>query len=268
MLVSLIATLTTGPARSADAPAVPDVLHACESEEGYPPFAFRGRDGKPAGYSVDLVNEALDGSGIRLDVTFMPPRRCSTAAEEGGQDMVMEDNWSSNLGERFLVSDSIYDATMVLIYDRNRYPRGLTAEEITGDPQHFPGCGILGEHYAGLDPGQIALEVHRYANAYAVLESGRCSFFPEMLEHAEVYRFEGQPIIGGARFGSVTIDLPPRPNLLLTYDPGTKDPLFLFVRRGYGFARPLVLRLNKVVERWRKSGEEARVMARYLGGAY
>jgi ABC-type amino acid transport substrate-binding protein len=272
-MASMAAALSFSLAAPSGAAADPEpdwegrVLHACETEEGYPPFTFRGADGHTVGYSVDLVEAAIRGSGLRLDVAFLPAKRCTAETASGQLDMVLEDNWESNLGDRFLVSDAIYDVTYAIFFDRNRFPQGLTIDQIAGGPARYHGCGILGEHYALLRPGQITMELHHYDTAFTALLSGRCDFFPDTLEHAAAFQLNGRRLLDESRFGWVAVDLPPRPNLLLTYDPGPKDPFFLFVRRDFPGAPALVARINATIKQWRQGKETSRVMALYTGGA-
>ena len=67
------------------------MLHACEDEEGYPPFTFPGGGGHAVGFSVDLIDEALAGTGMRLDVAFLPTVRCNASVDNGSMDLSMED---------------------------------------------------------------------------------------------------------------------------------------------------------------------------------
>jgi hypothetical protein len=244
------------------------ILHACENEEGYPPFTFRGPDGRPQGYSVDLLTEAIAGSGLTLDVSFLPPRRCSMHIDSGQLDLFMEETWVADQATRWLPSDAAYEATQVLFYDRARYPGGLPASEVLARPDQYPGCGLLGFVYAGFPQGQIRDWVHHYADAFPHLLHGDCAFFPEYLEFGAAFRLEGRPILDDPRFGWVINPQSRHPELRLGLPPqyraGDKSPFFFYLRRDFPSAETLIARIDATIGRWRQGGREREELARYI----
>jgi ABC-type amino acid transport substrate-binding protein len=267
LLVLALAPGCIGPVRKAAADEAwhGRMLRACENEEGFPPFTIPGEGGKSSGYSVDLVDSAITGSGMALELAFMPAKRCSSLAASGVLDMVMEDNAASGLDQRFLASDSIYATTYVLLYDRTRFPEGLSPAAILADPASFPGCGMWGEGYGGLPADLLPTQLHLYSSAYAALLSGRCAFFPDQLEHSAVFRLNGAAILDDPRIGWVpgpsddTTDLPPGPGS------SRREKLFLFLRRDFPAGAALIDRINQTIRLWQRTGKDEQVMEHYLG---
>jgi hypothetical protein len=247
----------------APALAAEPVLQACEDEEGYPPFTFLGRDGKAHGYSVDLIEAALSGTGIRLEVTFLPTRRCTAAIDDGSMNAWTEEFWHADYARRWLASDSIYEGTYVLYYARARFPGGLSAAEVLARPDAFPGCGLLGETYDGFPEQQMQVRPHRYSDTFNALFGGRCAFFPELLEFGGAFRLGTTRVIDDPRVGWAVYHLPKRPELPQAYPPGDKEPLYVYIDRRFPRSQDLIRRIDDTVALWRRTGREAEEMARY-----
>jgi ABC-type amino acid transport substrate-binding protein len=253
----------SGPCR-ADEPWQGRVLHACEDEEGYPPFTFPDGNGHTIGFSVDVINDALVGSGMRLEVAFLPTVRCNASLDNGSMDLSMEDYWNPDFTARWRVTDAIYDGTFVLFYDRSRHPGGLVLADVLAHPEQHHGCGLLGEVYNDFPPGQIDGRAHVYAEAVDRVLRGDCEFFPDLLEFGAAYRVNGRRLLTASPMGYVVYPLGDRSARPQRYDPGDKQPLYLYLRHDFPEGEALIGRLNDTVARWRRSGKSAEVMAHYV----
>jgi len=240
------------------------VLHACEDEEGYPPFTFPGGGGHAVGFSVDLIDEALAGTGMRLDVAFLPTVRCNASVDNGSMDLSMEDFWDPDFATRWRPTDAIYDGTFVLYYDRSRHPDGLVLADVLAHPDQHRGCGLLGEIYDDFPPGQIDGREHLYAEVFERVLTGACEFYPDLLEFGAAYRLNGRRLLKDGRIGYVVYPLPSRPGQPQRYDAGDKQPLYLYLRHDFPEGDALIARVNDTVARWRRTGKTAEVMARYV----
>jgi hypothetical protein len=255
------------PASPAPAPPVTAwnglILHACENEEGYPPFAYRGTDDHPHGYTVDLLEEGLFGTPLVLDVAFLPPKRCDSYIEGGQLDLEMEQRWDPAQPD-WLPSKAIYEVTPVMVYDRTRYPQGLTAAEAFDRPDQYRGCGVLGFDYPQFAGEQIDQSSHQYAEALKKMLAGRCSFFPEYLEFAASFRLGGQRLAADPRIGWVAYPAgrdanpPPEP-----VTPG-RVPFFIYLRQSFPDSTALMARIDATILRWHRTGHDREVLGRYL----
>lgn len=240
------------------------VLHVCEDEEGYPPFTFAGPDGAAQGYSVDLLGEALQGTGMRLDIVFLPTVRCNASVDNGSMDLSMEDFWDPDFAARWHITDSLYDGTFVLYYDRQRHPDGLELADVTAHPERHRGCGLLGEVYDVFPPGQIDGREHLYAEAFGRVMSGACEFYPDLLEFGLAYRLNGQKLLADGRIGYIRYPVPPRPARPDRYPPGDKQPLYFYLRRDFAEGDALIQRINGTIARWRRTGQDQTVLGHYI----
>jgi ABC-type amino acid transport substrate-binding protein len=261
-LALALAWVTAGTAAE---PAPPSRhLHACETEEGYPPFTFRDPAGVVRGYSVDLLNEALEGTGLVLDIAFLPPRRCTASVDSGVMDLSMEDAWYPDLADRWLPTDAIWEATEVLFYDRTRYADGLTVPTVLAQPDRYRGCGLLGVDYDGFAPGQVDNRSYQYKDAFARLFAGRCAFVADYLEFGAVFPLRGRALLDDPRIDWVLFPMAERPAVPHKYPFGDRDPVFLYLRRDLPEAERLIDRIDDTIARWRRTGRHREVMARYL----
>jgi ABC-type amino acid transport substrate-binding protein len=255
--------LAAGAARAEDA-AEDRVLHACEDEEGYPPFAFAGAGGEAIGYSVDLLDEALSGTGLRLDVAFLPTIRCNASIDSGAVDLSMEDFWDAGFAARWRITDSIYDGTFGLFYSRERHPDGLVLVDVLAHPEQHHGCGLLGAVYDDFPPGQIDGREHSYADALERVLKGECAFFPDLLEFGAAYRLNGRRLLKDPRISFQPYPLPRHPDRQQRYDPGDKQSLYFYLRRDFPDGEALIARINDTIARWRRSGKTTEEMARFV----
>jgi hypothetical protein len=240
------------------------VLHACEDEEGYPPFTFPGPDGAAKGFSVDLLGEALAGTGMRLDVSFLPTVRCNASVDNGSMDLSMEDFWDPDFAARWRTSDSLYDGSFVLYYDRSRHPDGLVLADVIAHPGQHRGCGLLGEVYDVFPPGQIDGREHLYAEAFDRVLDGVCEFYPDLLEFGLAYKLHGHPLLSDGRIGYVVYPIPYRPARPHRYESGDRQPLYVYLRRDFPDGEALITRINGTIARWRRTGQDTDVMGRYI----
>ncbi len=251
----LLAFLASAVAARADGSWQGRALHGCEATEGYPPFTFPGPDKQPRGYSVDLLNAALAGTGMRLEVAFLPTKRCSAGLDDGTLDLSMEDSWNPEFAGRWLPSDVTWQGTDVLFFDRSRHPQGISAADVIAHPKDHPGCGLLGGTYGGFGPDQIDDRAYQFANAFNRLLAGDCEFFPELLEFGTVFVYRGQKLLDNPRIGYVVQRVP---------DPTAHDPLYIYLRRGFPDAPSFMARINDTIIRWRATGEDRATMAKYI----
>ncbi len=240
------------------------VLHACEDEEGYPPFTYIEPDGVAKGYAVELINEALAGTGMRLDLSFLPMVRCNASIDNGTMDFSMEDFWDPDLAARWRASDSLYDGTFVLYYDRQRHPDGLSAADVAAHPGEHRGCGLLGETYETFPPGQIDSRAHLYSDAFDRVLSGVCEFYPDQLEFGLAYKLHGKPLLADGRVGYVPYPVPTRPARHDRHPMNGKQPMYFYLRAGFPDGEALIRRIDETIARWRQTGQDRVVMGRYI----
>jgi hypothetical protein len=270
-LVRLLAALLLAVTAAAGA-AEPDwhgvVLRTCETTGGYPPFAFPADDGHAQGFSVDLLNEAIAGTDLRIDVAFLPNRRCDNDIDQGRMDLSMEETWDPDVASRWLPTDAIYEVTMVMFYDRLRHPEGLTADAIRAQPQKYHGCGILGFTYQDFPPGQVDDRSYKYADAFGRMLQGGCDFVPDYLEFGAAYRLRGKPLFADPRVAWARYPLLNRPAIPTKYPFGDKAPFFFYLRPGFPHARELIGRINDTIASWRRTGHDREVLGRYIDPAF
>jgi hypothetical protein len=240
------------------------VLHACEDEEGYPPFTYAEPEDGAKGYAVELMNEALAGTGMRLDLSFLPMARCNASLDNGTMDFSMEDYWDPDMAKRWLLSDSLYDGTFVLFYDRQRHPDGISPAEVVAHPGDHRGCGLLGESYEIFPPGQIYSRAHLYSEAFDHVLSGMCEFAPDQLEFGLAYKLHGKKLLGDGRMGYVLFPVPKLPARPDRYPANGKQPMYFYLRPDFPDAEALIRRIDDTIARWRATGRDRAVMGRYI----
>jgi len=239
-------------------------IHGCDVEEGYRPFTYYEQDRQPRGYDVDLMREAIEGTGLRLEVRFLPPKRCASAVDSGEMDLDMADPWSDALAEAWLVSHPIWHTTDALFYDRTRFPGGLTVAEIRAHPAAHPGCGIFGYPYEDFPKGEIDTSAYTYDTAFTRMLSGHCEFVVEALEFGLEYRYRGRRLLEDPRLAVVTLPLRPQPGAPQKVDPDGRFPYYIYLRRTFPDAPALLARIDATIALWQRTGKDREVMARYL----
>lgn len=239
-------------------------LRACEAEDGYPPFTFRAADGHAAGFSIDLLKAALAGTGTRVDVAFIPNKRCTAEMDSGEMDIDLDSSWDASVVGRWLASDSIWEATYVLYYDKSRFPAGLTAAQVKAEPERYRGCGLTGDVYNGFAPGQVDDRSHQSKDLFSRLFAGGCAFVPDYIEFGAAYRLRGRPLLAEPRLGWSRYPMPDRPELPRAYEPGDREPIFYYVRGSLPGVADLLARINAVDAAWRRDGRLRQAMSRYI----
>ena len=259
-----LAMLLSPAAHAADPAWQGRTLRACETEDGYPPFAFMGEQGHAKGFSVDVIEAAIADTGLRLEVTFLPTKRCNAALDLGTMDLSMEDTWDASTDATWLPTDPIWDIKPALYYDHNRHPEGISVADVRTDPTHHRGCGLLGLGYGELAPGQVDDRSYRFADAITRLLRGECEFFPESVEFGLAFQFEGRRITDDPRIGWVAYPLIRHVGGPDKYRHDAKLQLYLYLRHSYPGALALIARLNQVIAAWRRTGHDREVMSHYI----
>jgi hypothetical protein len=239
-------------------------LKACDDEDGYPPFTIHEADGKATGYSVDLMNEALAGTGLGFSISFLPTRRCTLAINSGAMHMSMEDMWNPDYAAHRLVTAPIYVGLYGLYYDRTRFPRGLSSEDVIAHPERHPGCGTLGEDYLEFAPGQLDTNAHWIGDALDRIVAGKCQFYPDIIELGGAYRWRGRPIFADPRFGFAVMHLPPGTKVPPEYLTGDRQSLYFYIRADFPSGPALIERIDQTVKRWQSTGRDVEVLSRYV----
>jgi hypothetical protein len=260
-------SLLIGPARSARAEP-PDwhgrTLAACDDEDGYPPFTIRGPGGKASGYSVDLIEEAIAGTGLRFEVTFLPTKRCTAAIETGTMAMSMEDMWNPDYAATRLTSAPIYAGLYGLYYDKTRHPEGLSGADVLTHPERHHGCGVLGEDYLEFAPGQLDLRAHWIGDAFARVAHGDCEFYPDVIELGGAYPWQGKTIFADPRFGFAVLHLPADTKVPAAYVADDRQKLYFYIRSDVQDGALLIRRIDDTVRRWHATGHDIEVLGHYV----
>ena len=82
----------------------------------WPPFQYVGDNGKPTGYSVEILQAILKELNIKDEIEFYPWKRAFMLAETGKMDGSIIWGLRSDRAEKFYYSDSVLSAKYVFFH--------------------------------------------------------------------------------------------------------------------------------------------------------
>ncbi len=142
------------------------------ADRDYPPYEFLDRDGKPAGYNVDLTRAIGDVMGMAVEFRFGTWSEIRAGLMSGEIDALQGISWSE---ERAQELDFAPPHAIVhhAIFARRETPPVATLDELRGKKVIVFGGGILDETLTRRGMGADLIRTATPADALRLLSSGQ-----------------------------------------------------------------------------------------------
>ncbi|HSM91390.1 MAG TPA: transporter substrate-binding domain-containing protein [Anaeromyxobacteraceae bacterium] len=142
------------------------------ADPDYPPYEFVDRDGKPAGYNVDLTRAIADVMGMTVEFRFGKWARMREALRSGEVDVLQGISWSE---ERAKDLDFAAPHAIVhhAIFARRGAPAVTSLDDLRGKRVIVFGGGIMDEQLTRRGFGQDLVRTGTPADAMRRLAAGQ-----------------------------------------------------------------------------------------------
>jgi polar amino acid transport system substrate-binding protein len=127
-----------------DAEARPARTIVVGADPDYPPYEFLDRDGKPAGYNVELTRAIAEVMGMRVEFRFGEWAEIRAALEDGRLDVLQGISWSEERA-RTLDFSAPHAIVHHAIFARKGSPRPSSLDDLRGKRVIVFGGGIMDE---------------------------------------------------------------------------------------------------------------------------
>ncbi|WP_018123695.1 substrate-binding periplasmic protein [Desulfovibrio oxyclinae] len=185
-------------------------VRACDDISEWPPYVFYEREGEEAGtlvgMSVDVLEEILDAQGMKLEVSLMPWNQCLERTRKGDVDVVLNAAYSPKRASEFLLSETFYLTTPIILYSTHRYPLGPYIKSLE-DLHSMKGCGVsdFGYHQYQIPPERLDTSSGTIVQAVKKLLQQRCDYIPIAYEPYAAYVLTGIDILSDPALGHAPI---------------------------------------------------------------
>ena len=141
-------------------------------DRDYPPYEFLDKDGKPAGYNVDLTRAIADVMGIKVDFRFGGWSEMRNALIDGSVDVLQGISYSEERTRTVSFSPP-HAIINHAIFARKDTPAVSTIEELRGKQIVVFRDGIMHDYLASLGFAKNLIMTETPADALRLLASGK-----------------------------------------------------------------------------------------------
>lgn len=201
------------------------------------------------GFSVEIVRRILEDEGSEPIFMILPWKRCLRMLELKQLDLVLDGSMSPERLDKFIFSDEMYRVEHVFFYSKRKFPKGPTIQNIS-DVGNYSLGGLAGFNFEvyPFDVSRVQDGAADYKGLLAMLQFGRFDLAVALkqivMAHAKMNALDM------SEFGMVDI---PAMNSIPFYILGANTPS----------GRILISRINKGLEKLRKSGEYNTCLIKY-----
>jgi polar amino acid transport system substrate-binding protein len=144
-------------------------------DRDYPPYEFVDKDGRPAGYNVDLTRAIADVMGMKVEFRFGSWSEMRSGLKDGSIDILQGISWSE---ERAKQLDFTPPHTIVhhAVFARKGTPVVGSLEELRGKKVVVFRDGIMHDLLVRMGFGQDLILTGTPADALRLLASGKCDY--------------------------------------------------------------------------------------------
>ena len=157
------------------APEAPARAVTVGGDRDYPPYEFIDRNGRPAGYNVDLTRAIAEVMGMKVEFRLGAWSEMFAALKDGRVDVLQGISWSEARAKQIDFSPPhtiVYHA----IFARRDSPPAATLEELRGKKVALHRDGIMHEYLAERGYGKDLVLTPTPADALRLLAAGQCDY--------------------------------------------------------------------------------------------
>ena len=255
-LLSLL--LLTGGVVSAE----PRLVRACDNDQDYPPFRWRGTDAdgrhEIKGFGQALLRQILTKHGWRLEIDLLPLRRCLQEVAHGRRyQLVINSSHNAERARTYLMTEPFEYVHFHSFYLQRRFPERSPVQS-KQDLQNLRVCGLAGHNFSmfGLSAEQLHTEAESFPAVFQLLRNERCDVLPYNVETIRGFRLLGQDFLATGEFAhSLIPDVPP-------------SPLLMLIAKPYRYGHALREIINTELAAMRASGELEQLRQQYQIGVF
>ena len=174
LVLLVLALLCSHPAAAAaveiDVATPPTIMVG--GDRDYPPYEFLDKDGKPAGYNVDLTRAIADVMGIKIDFRFGSWSEMRNALIDGSVDVLQGISYSEERTRTVSFSPP-HAIINHAIFARKDTPAVSTIEELRGKEIVVFRDGIMHDYLTSLGFAKNLIMTGTPADALRLLASGK-----------------------------------------------------------------------------------------------
>ena len=172
LLGVILLVLFSAPVRAAEMDVAAPSAIVIGGDRDYPPYEFIDKDGKPAGYNVDLTRAIADVMGMQVAFRFGGWSEIRSALMSGSVNVLQGISYSEERA-RILAFSTPHTIINHAIFARKDTPPVRSVEELRGKQVIVFQDGIMHDYLKSLGFGSNLILTDTPADALRLLSSGR-----------------------------------------------------------------------------------------------